>query len=239
VSVIILFLVVIAVIAGWWLSRQRLMAKPWLEEGTLGDFPGTGASSLPAAKLGLGVFLAVAGSLFALLISAFFMRMNMPEMTGAEGRPLPAPALLWVNTGMLIVSSVALQWAWVAARRGQMDGVRAGLLAGGVSALAFLAGQLLVWKQLSAAGYFLAGNPANAFFYLITGVHGLHLLGGLVALGRTSAKVWRGFRAVQVRLSVELCAIYWHFMLLVWVILFSLLTRWTDDFVDICRGLLT
>jgi cytochrome c oxidase subunit III len=239
VSVIILFLVVIAAIAGWWLSRQRLMAKPWLEEGALGEFPGSGASSLPAAKLGLGVFLAVASSLFALLISAFFMRMNMPEMTVAEGRPLPAPALLWVNTGMLIVSSVALQWAWVAAHRGQMDGVRAGLLAGGVSALAFLAGQLLVWRQFSAAGYFLAGNPASAFFYLITGVHGLHLVGGLVALGRTTTKVWRGFRAEKVRLSVELCAIYWHFLLLVWVILFSLLTRWTDDFVDICRGLLT
>ena len=73
-----------------------------------------------------------------------------------------------------------------------MDGVRDGLLAGGVLALAFLAGQLLAWRQLDAAGYFLASNPANSFFYLLTAVHGLHVLGGLVALARATAKVWRG-----------------------------------------------
>ena len=66
-------------------------------------------------------------------------------------------------------------------------------------------------------------NPANGFFYLITGLHGLHLLGGLVAWGRTSDKVWRGFEPAQVRLSVELCAVYWHFLLVVWLVLFALL----------------
>jgi len=74
VSAIVLFLAVIAIIAGWWLSQQRLMAKPWLEEGPIDDFPGTGAVTLPAAKLGLGVFLAVVGALFTLVISAYSMR---------------------------------------------------------------------------------------------------------------------------------------------------------------------
>lgn len=233
-SITILFLAVMATIVAWWLSRQRLMAKPWLEEGAIGDFPDTGASSLPAAKIGLGVFLAVVGSLFALLIGAYSMQMNM-----ADWRPLPAPKLLWLNTGVLILSSVALQWAQVAARRGQMDGVRAGLLAGGASALAFLAGQLLVWQQLTAAGYFLATNPAYAFFYLITGVHGLHLLGGLVALGRTTDKVWRGFEVDQVRLSVELCTLYWHFLLFVWLFFFSLLafSSWAGWIYSVCYGL--
>ena len=72
-----------------------------------------------------------------------------------------------------------------------MEGVRAGLLVGGAFAFMFLVGQLLAWRQLDAAGYFLPANPANAFFYLITGVHGVHVLGGLVALGRTAVKVWR------------------------------------------------
>ena len=66
---------------------------------------------------------------------------------------------------------------------GKMDGVRAGLLAGGVFALAFLAGQLWAWRQLDAAGYYLTANPAAAFFYLITGVHGLHLFGRPRGLG--------------------------------------------------------
>jgi cytochrome c oxidase subunit 3 len=214
-NITILFLVVLAAIVAWWLSKQRITAKPWLEAGPIGD---TGASPLPAAKIGLGVFLAVVGSLFALLISAYSMRMEM-----GEWRPAPAPKLLWLNTGVLILSSGALHWAQVAARRGQMDAVRAGLLAGGVFALAFLAGQLLAWRQLDAAGYYLTTNPAAAFFYLITGVHGLHLLGGLMALGRTMDKAWGGVAVGEVRLSIELCAVYWHFLLLVWLVFFSLL----------------
>ena len=233
-SAIILFMAVIAGIAGWWLSQQRLTAKPWLEEDRVGDFRATGAMTLPAAKIGLGVFLAVVGSLFALFISAYSMRMNM-----VDWRALPVPRLLWFNTGVLVLSSAALQWAYVAARRNDMDGVIVGLCAGGASAVTFLVGQLLVWQQLSVAGYFLASNPANSFFYMITAVHGLHLMGGLVALGRTIAKVWRGAETTQLRLSVELCAIYWHFLLLVWLVLLGLLTGWTDDFLDICRRLLT
>jgi cytochrome c oxidase subunit 3 len=182
----------------------------------------------------LGVFLAVVGSLFALFISAYSMRMNM-----VDWRALPVPKLLWFNTGVLVTSSIALQWAHMAARRNDTDGVIIGLLAAGASAVIFLVGQLLAWQQLKVAGYFVASNPANSFFYLITAMHGLHLMGGLVALGRTTAKVWRGAKMTQVRLSVELCAIYWHFLLLVWLVLLGLLTGWTDGFVDICRQLLT
>jgi len=232
-SAIILFMAGIAAIAGWWLSQQGLTARPWLEEGVSVDLREDSPSSLPAAKIGLGVFLAVAGSLFALFISAYSMRMNM-----VDWRALPVPRLLWFNTGLLVLSSAALQWAHMAARRNDMDRVMVGLSAGGASAVTFLVGQLLAWQQLRAAGYFVASNPANSFFYLITAVHGLHLMGGLVALSRTSAKVWRGAEMAQVRLSVELCAIYWHFLLLVWLVLLGLLTGWTDDFVDICRQLL-
>jgi cytochrome c oxidase subunit III len=232
VSAIILFMAAIAAIAGWWLSQQRLAAKPWLEEGVIVDLREAGSSSLPPAKIGLGVFLAVVGSLFALFISAYSMRMTM-----VDWRTLPVPALLWFNTGVLVLSSVALQWAYTAARRDDIDGVSVGLCAGGASAVIFLVGQLLAWRQLSGAGYYLASNPANSFFYLITAAHGLHLMGGLVALGRTIAKVWRGAEAAQVRMSVELCAIYWHFLLLVWLVLLGLLTGWTDNFVDICRQL--
>jgi cytochrome c oxidase subunit 3 len=84
----------------------------------------------------------------------------------------------------------------------------------------------------------LAANPGNAFFYLFTGVHGLHLLGGLVALGRTADKVWRGVEVSQVRLSVQLCAVYWHFLLALWLVLFSLLTPWVGEFAVICRQFL-
>lgn len=231
---ILFFLVPIGAIIAWWLSQQRLTAKPWLEVGAIDEVPDTGVSSLPAATIGLGVFLVVVSSLFALFISAYFMRMQV-----ADWVQLPAPKVLWFNTGVLILSSAALQYAYVAACRGRIEGVADGLILGGLFALTFLAGQLLAWRQLNAGGYFLAANPGNAFFYLFTGVHGLHLFGGLVALGRTADKVWRGFDANQVRLSVRLCAIYWHFLLALWLVLFGLLTPWVGDFAVLCRGLLT
>jgi len=90
--------------------------------------------------------------------------------------------------------------------------------------VAFVVGQLVVWYQLVEMGFFIATNPANDFFYLLTGLHGLHMLGGLVALARTTDKVW--FMLVtptKAALSVELCAIYWHFLLCIWLALFALL----------------
>lgn len=233
-SVILVFLLVIAGVAVWWLSHQRLMTKPWLEQGMAGDFIGLEGSSLPTAKIGLGVFLAVVGCLFALFTSAYFMRMGL-----SDWRPLPIPRLLWLNTGMLVLSSISLQCALVATRRNQIGTVRLGLATGGLTAIAFLIGQLLAWRDLTADGYLLSGNPANSFFYLITGMHGLHILGGLVGLGRTTAKAWNGTRMDRLGLSVDLCAMYWHFLLFVWLAIFVLLAGWAADFIDICRQLLT
>lgn len=231
-SVIILVLGVIAAIAGWWLSRQRLTSKPWLEVGVI-DGPAV-ASTIPTAKIGLGIFLAVASSLFALSISAYSIRMQMPDWWA-----LPVPRLLWLNTALLVVSSGTLQWAQAAARRDDLDGTKTGLLAAGASSVAFVAGQLLAWRELNAAGYGLAANPANSFFYLMTGLHGLHVLGGLAVLGRTIDRAWRGIDMARLRLSVELCTLYWHFLLVVWLFLFALLTGWAGDFIVICRQLLT
>jgi cytochrome c oxidase subunit III len=231
VTVVLLFIVVVAGFAGWWLARQGLASKPWLEVGA-------GASAtvpaVPVAKIGLRVFLVVVASLFALLISAYSMRMQ-----AADWRPLPVPILLWLNTALLVMSSVALEWARLAARRGEIADVRVGLAAGGVSALAFLVGQAMAWRQLDAAGYFIAGNPANAFFYLITAVHALHIIGGLAGLGRTMVTAFVSPDLERLRLRVELCATYWHFLLAVWLILFAMLAGYAADFISICRQLVT
>ena len=198
---------------------DHLTEKPWLEGESQGaDTEGAGIFSVSTPQLGLRVFLGVVTVLFTLFIVAYTDRMVVRDW-----RPMPEPWLLWVNTALLIASSVALHGAWVGADRGRIDDVRAGLYAAGVFAFAFLAGQILAWQQLVAMGYFAASNPANAFFYLFTALHALHLLGGLVAWGRTTAKVRRGLAPGQVHLSVELCAIYWHFLLVVWLVLFGLL----------------
>ena len=233
-SVVLVFLAVIAGISAWWLSHQRLMAKPWLEQGSEGDFVALEGSAMPTAKIGLGVFLAVVGSLFALFASAYFMRMGM-----SDWQPLPVPRLLWFNTGVLVLSSVALQCALVAARDSRIDMVRLGLVTAGLTATAFLVGQVMAWRELTVDGHFLSGNPANSFFYLITGMHGLHIVGGLVALARTTVAAWSDYRPDRLSLRVELCAMYWHFLLFIWLAIFVLLAGWAADFIDICRQLLT
>ncbi len=201
----------------WWLVRQTLH-KPWMERRPIEVVQGDGAFSLPPVKVGLGVFLAVATSLFALLISAYHMR-----MVGEDWTRLAVPKVLWLNTAVLFLASVAMQRTRMAAQRGELERVKSGLIAAGVLSFSFLAGQLWAWQQLNASGYFVAANPANAFFYLLTALHGLHLLGGLWVWGRTTARVLRGAEVGKVRLSVELCTVYWHYLFLVWLVLFAVL----------------
>ncbi len=191
-----------------------LTVKPWLTaQGTVEL-----RDKAAARKLALKVFLAIVTVLFLLLIVAYARRMAYEDW-----RPSPQLGLLWANTFALVLSSVALQWALFSARRGQMDGMRVAFLAGGAFTVVFLVGQILAWRQLGTMVYFDVTNPAIAFFYLITGLHGLHLLGGLVAWGRTFTKVWGDFDLAKIRHSVELCTLYWHYLLGVWLVLFGLL----------------
>jgi cytochrome c oxidase subunit 3 len=215
---LLLLVALMALVVGW-LFRQTLDVKPWIAQHPIPSLHGDRSLPLSPVRVGLGVFLAVATSLFALLVSAYFMR-----RMGARDWAAPAvPSLLWLNTGTLVLSSVAVHRTRAAARRGQSAAVKSGLLVGGALTLAFLVGQLVVWRQLVAAGHFVAANPANAFFYLLTAVHAVHLLGGLWVWGRTAVRTWRGAATTVVRTSVDLCTVYWDYLLLVWLVLFGLL----------------
>ena len=217
--VTLIFMAALMGVVAWWLLKQSVNTRPWeaqAHQGPNEDFSGR-SLRLPDARLGLFVFLAVVTSLFALFISAYTMRMEL-----GDWRPLPDPNLLWLNTGLLIFSSIALQWAYIATGRDQVKTARKAVLVGGFFAFAFMAGQMIAWQQMVEAGYYANTNPANAFFYLITGTHALHLLGGLVAWGRTTVKLLSGSEMAAIRMSVELCAVYWHFLLIIWVILFGL-----------------
>lgn len=215
-------LVALAVIMAaviWWLVRPSIGARPWVQQGPNAAGTGWQGLPIPAVKIGLGVFIAVATSLFALSVSAYLMRRE-----GADWRPLAQPMVLWLNTAMLVFASVFFQRATGAARSEQAQRVGRDLLAGGAFTLAFLAGQFWAWMQLEAAGYYVTTNPANAFFYFLTALHALHLLGGLWVWARTSLRVRRGATPQEVRMSVELCTVYWHFLLVIWIALFGLLS---------------
>src|SRR5208282_4376655 len=175
-----------------------------------------GPTLLPAATIGLWTFLGVITSLFGLFIAAYHMRM-MQGIQHGDWNHFPVPRLLWGNTCVLMLGSVAMEWARSAAERGELARLRPRLIAGGVLTAAFLLGQLLAWRQVRAAEYFSPSNPAVAFFYLLTAVHGLHLLGGLGVWARTIARLSAPrVRPLDISLTVGLCTVYWHYLLLVW-----------------------
>ena len=214
----LVFLAIIMATVIGWLLRQTLNTQPWEANDPLENQPGRGIIDTDPAKIGLLSFIAVVTSLFALFLSAYMMRMRL-----GDWRPLDEPDLLWLNTAVLVLASVAFQLTRGAARRGQPVTVKVGLLVGGACTTLFLFGQLMAWQQLNASGFFMTGNPANSFFYLLTALHGLHLLGGMWVWGRTTLRILTGADAESVRLSVELCTVYWHYLLLVWIGLFALL----------------
>lgn len=193
----------------------KLMTKPWVGGGVVATEDSL-TEAIPPAKIGLWLFLCTISAVFGLFMVAYQMRIVLTT----DWVSIPKPTILWLNTALLAMASVAFEWTKAAARQKKPGGIRASLLVGGLLTMAFLGGQLLAWNELVASGYFLAANPANSFFYLVTGLHGLHLIGGLVVWARTT---WRVFAGYEVTLSIELCAIYWHYLLLVWIILFGLL----------------
>lgn len=225
-SIMGVFFVLIASITLIWLVREGVLQSPWLEEGEIAAYS---AAPPPAAKVGLAVFLAVAACLFFLLAAAFFMRMGSSDWAAP-----PAPKILWFSTAALIASSAAVHVAQRAASDAAAHRLRAAVLAALLLSLAFVIGQFLAWREMIASGLLASDNPANAFFYLLTGIHALHVLGGFAALGMTAAKAWLD-DAAPLAASVGLCAIYWRFLLFVWLVLFALLAGWGNGVAAICR----
>ncbi|WP_404401006.1 cytochrome c oxidase subunit 3 [Pelagibacterium halotolerans] len=226
---ILAFLAVIALLALWWISRQGLMAKPWLETDSVATLAGPGDPKLPAAQIGLGIFMAVVGALFALLVSAYVLRAQLGDWRG-----FPLPGIVWANTLPLLAASLALEWARAGARRGDMARAQAGVIGGAGAAAVFIAGQLWAWSILVSNGYAITSGPAGSFFYLMTAAHGVHVIGGIVALARPITKIRRRDEIAAIRLSIDLAATYWLFMLLVWVVLLLVLSGWAAAFLALC-----
>ena len=212
----------------WLVLVTKLRAKPW-ERSATATAEGTGSATIPPKRVGLWIFLAIITSLFCLFISAYYMRMGHHAGHGAPTDPgnwaaIRDPSILWFNTVLLIFSSIAMQSARASVTRGQMDPTRVRLFAAGLLTLGFLIGQWFAWRELRYSELFSPANPAVAFFYVLTAVHALHLLGGLVVWARTLRRSLRkDIELIDVRLSVELTSVYWHYLLLVWLGLFAVL----------------
>ncbi|MDT8427995.1 MAG: cytochrome c oxidase subunit 3 [Pseudomonadales bacterium] len=199
---------------------KQVTNKPWETQGLLGGLDPRPSFAMPSEKLALFFFMAVVCVLFSLFTVTYYLRMELGDWI-----PVNKPGLLWLNTGLLVLSSVFFQFSRAASKAGSLARTRTLFLVGGMLALAFIAGQVMAWQQLSTQGYFLASNPANAFFYLMTGLHIAHLLGGLWVWSRAVLAMLRTEDIPQQALRIELCTLYWHFLLLIWIALFAMLAN--------------
>jgi len=154
---------------------------------------------------------------FMALASAFLVRRGSGDWI-----PVHIPALMWINTVVLLASSATLEMARHRLTQGRLSTYRNLWLVTTVLGVGFLVGQVVAWRQLVAEGIYLASNPASSFFYIFTGAHALHLFGGVAALIYVAR---RNFDQAQVTRSVaaEVTSYYWHFMDALWLFLLALL----------------
>src|SRR5262245_36305229 len=187
-----------------------------------GDGPRDNGSSAPGilgdpARFGLLVFLGTVAMLFIGFTSAYILR-----RTAADWRPLVAPPVLWAFTAALACVGVCLARARRPLRGWDLRGAQAAFLATGVLGALFVAGQVVGWRQLSARGLFLSSNPHSSFFYVLTGVHAVHLLGGLAWFAALLVR-FRRMSLLPGEDGLRQFATYWHFLGGLWIYLLWLL----------------
>ena len=199
---------------------KAVTAKPWETKGVIGGLRPEGTFDASPERVALIVFLVVASIIFSLFSVSYFIRMELPDWA-----PLTEPTQLWLNTGLLVISSGLFQWARNISKTESQKNIMTAFIGGGVFAILFIAGQMLAWSTLQASGNYLATNPAISFFYLLTGLHAVHLLGGLWVWSKSSIRLMSGGKIEDIRESIELCTLYWHFLLIIWFIVFAILSN--------------
>jgi cytochrome c oxidase subunit III len=187
------------------------------------DDPRSAPAPLPMGRLGMRLLLLTLGMLFAATLSGYLAIRGEAPTWPPPGVPA-LPATLWISTVIIVLSSVTAQWALRGIRAGRQAPLRNGLLLTLLLGVAFLVSQSVNWFSLVAVNFTAKTNLYGFLFYLLTGLHAAHVIGGLAPLGLVTGRAWRGAYTSATRSGVEYTVTYWHFLDVVWVILFAVLT---------------
>ncbi len=184
---------------------------------------GRGAPApLRTGLLGMKIFILALSMLFGASIFGYLVIRSRAPVWPPPGVP-PLPATLWISTLIIAVSSATMEGALRAARRGAQGALRAGMLLTTLLGAGFLVSQTLNWFSLVAADLTAKTNLYGFTFYMLTGLHAAHVLGGLVPLVVVTLRAFRGRYTESAHEGVAYTAVYWHFLAVVWVVLYAIL----------------
>ena len=175
--------------------------------------------SMHPKKFAMWLFMASVMMLFASLTSAYIVR-------AAEGNWLyfELPSLFYYTTVIIVLSSVTMQWGYFAARKNNAGRVKLMVLITSVLGVAFLVGQFKAWGALVQNSVYFIGNPSGSFLYVLTGLHGLHIISAVIFLLIVLNSAYRNRIHSKNMAQMEMCTTYWHFLGGLWIYLFIFLT---------------
>jgi len=178
-------------------------------------------------RIGMLVGLASILMLFVALTSAYIVRQTQGLSNDSfRWVTIDMPPVLWVTTAVIVASSITIELARRSLKRNRYSQFNGWITATTVLGVLFVAGQVLAWQQLRAQGIYVNSNPHSSFFYLLTSLHGVHLMGGLTALAYVTYSALRMRISLRRRNAVEVASMYWHFMDGLWLYIFFLLFFW-------------
>jgi len=195
---------------------------PPVERGWGGDGSEGRGANRRASFTGLFVLLAASTMVFAAFSSAFVVRRGLSD----DWASLSKPPILFVNTVVLLASSIVLDQSRRALKSGDRSKFNLWWTAATALGMVFLAGQAIAWLQLKAAGVYVSTNPSSSFFYVLTAAHAFHLLGGVSALLYVDVQAWRLRLGPAKRTAIDVTAIFWHFLDGLWLYLMILFYVW-------------
>jgi cytochrome c oxidase subunit III len=169
-------------------------------------------------KFGMWLFMVTVFMVFAALSSAYIVRRAEGNWAFFE-----MPALFWINTVVILISSATLHWAYISAKRDNLESVKIATIITTILGIGFMAGQYLAWSELVKNSIHLVGNPSGSFVYIISGLHGAHVLGGVIYLLILLNSTQKGKVHSKSLNQIEMCATYWHFLGGLWLYLFVFL----------------
>ncbi|CAN5388689.1 hypothetical protein BH23BAC1_BH23BAC1_05920 [soil metagenome] len=171
--------------------------------------------SMHPKKFALWLFIVSIVMIFAALTSAYIVRQGQGNWFEFD-----LPSIFWINSGIIILSSVTMHIAYLSAKRNNLEWVKIFMAITTLLGVLFLIMQFYAWDELKKMEIYFVGNPSGSFLYVFTGVHGFHLVTGLIFLIVVLVATFRYKVHSKNMIQMEMCSTYWHFLDGLWLYLF-------------------